>query len=117
MDEYTLKRLNAAFRFVLEMLALVALFLLGLGLSDSFIIQLTLAVALPLLAMIVWGAFVAPKATRRLEDPARLVVESGVWLAGALAFGLAVSWIVAILFALAVIISLTLMFYWGQRGI
>ena len=117
MNERTLKQLNAGFRFILEMLALVALFLLGLSLSDSFVIQLTLAMALPLLAMIVWGAFVAPKATRRLDDPARLAVELVVWFAGVLAFGLAVSWILAILFGLAVLISLALMFYWGQRGI
>jgi hypothetical protein len=117
MTEKSMKRLNLAFRFILEMLALVALFLLGMSLSDSLPVQLVLALCLPALALIVWGMLVAPKATRRLDDPARLVVELGVWLAGALAFGLAVSWMLAVLFGLAVIVSLALMFYWGQRGL
>ena len=116
MSERSMRRLNLGFRFILEMLALVALFLLGLSLSDDLPVQLVLAICLPLLAMIVWGLFVAPKASRRLDDPARLAVELVVWFAGVLAFGFAVSWILAILFGLAVLISLVLMFYWGQRG-
>ncbi|MGD8487302.1 MAG: YrdB family protein [Chloroflexota bacterium] len=111
-----MKRLNLGFRFILEMLALVALFLFGLSLSDDLPVQLVLAICLPLLAMIVWGLFVAPKASRRLDDPARLAVELVVWFAGVLAFGFAISVILAILFGLAVLISLVLMFYWGQRG-
>jgi hypothetical protein len=111
-----MRRLNLGFRFILEMLALVALFLFGLSLSDDLPVQLVLAICLPLLAMTVWGLFVAPKASRRLDDPARLAVELVVWFAGVLAFGFAVSWILAILFGLAVFISLVLMFYWGQRG-
>jgi hypothetical protein len=116
MSERSMKRLNLGFRFILEMLALVALFLFGLSLSDDLPVQLVLAICLPLLAMIVWGLFVAPKASRRLDDPARLAVELVVWFAGVLAFGFAISVILAILFGLAVLISLVLMFYWGQRG-
>ena len=47
----------------------------------------------------------------------RLGVELGVWFVGVLAFGFAVGWIVAILFGLAVLTSLALMFLLGQRGI
>mgnify|MGYP001820076184 CR=1 FL=1 len=116
MSEATMKRLNLGFRFVLEMLVLVALFLFGLGLSDEPLIAVPLALMLPALVMIVWGLFVAPKASRRLEDPVRLVVELLIWFVGVLAFGFAVGWILAILFGMAVFINLGLMFYWGQRG-
>ncbi len=116
MNERSMKNLNLAFRFILEMLVLLALFLLGMSLSDSLAIQLILALGMPLAVMVVWGLLVAPKASRRLDDPLRLVVELVIWFAGALAFGFAVSWILAILFGLAVMISLGLMFFWGQRG-
>ena len=117
MNEHTLKRLNLAFRFILEMLVLVALFLFGWTRSESLPIQLFLALAMPAAVMVAWGLFVAPKASRRLDDPARLALELVIWFLGALAFGLTVSPILAILFGLAVLISLALMFYWGQRGL
>ena len=110
-----MKSLNLAFRFALEMLALLALFLFGLSLSDDLIMQLIVALGLPALSVGVWGTYVAPKASRRLPDPARLGVELVIFFAGVLAFGFAVSWILAILFGLAVLISLGLMFHWGQR--
>lgn len=112
-----MRSLNAAFRFVLELLVLLALLLFGLGASDELLISLPIAVALVAIVVAIWGLFVAPKASQRLDDPARLAVELGVWLVGVLAFGFAVGWVVAILFGLAVLTSLALMFLLGQRGI
>lgn len=117
MDERSMKRLNLAFRFVLELLVLAALVLWGFSASDSLPIQLLLAVGSVLIVMAVWGTFVAPRATRRLPDPPRLVLELIVWTVGVLALGLAVGWLVAAMFGLAVVISLALMFTWGQRGL
>ena len=116
MHEQTMKGLNLGFRFVLEMLVLVALFLFGWSLSDSLPVQLVLGLGLPAIVIVVWGLFVAPKASRRLADPVRLAVELVIWFAGVLAFGFAVSWLLALLFGMAVFVSLVLMFYWGQRG-
>jgi uncharacterized membrane protein len=116
VDERSLRNLNLALRFVLELLVLVGLFLWGISASDDLPFQLVAGLGLPLLVMVVWGLFVAPKARYRLKDPTRLVVEIGVWALGTLAFGFAVSWILAGIFGLAVLISLALMFYWGQRG-
>ena len=66
--------------------------------------------------MAVWGPFVAPKASRRLEDPGRLVVEVVVFGAGALALLAGELPLVALL-AAPTMISLTLMFSFGQRGL
>lgn len=117
MTEPTMRNLNAAFRFVLEMLALLAIFLFGIGASDDLLIALPVAVALVAIVLAIWGLFVAPKASHRLDDPARLGLELGVWLVAVLAFGFAVGPIVAVLFGLAVLTSLALMFLLGQRGI
>lgn len=117
MTEPTMRKLNAGFRFVLELLVLLALLLFGLGASDNLLIALPVSIVLVGIVIAIWGLFVAPKASQRLDDPARLAVELGVWFVGVLAFGFAVSWIVAILFGLAVLTSLALMFMLGQRGI
>jgi len=111
-----MKGINLAFRFILEMIVLVAMFLFGMSLSDELLIGLILGVGLIAIVMTVWGLFVAPKASRRLSDPTRLAVESVVFFIGVLALGFAVSWLLAIMFGMAVLISLTLMFFWGQRG-
>lgn len=116
MNDRSMRGINLAFRFVLEILALVALFLFGMSLTDSLPIGLVLGVGLVAFVMVVWGAYVAPKATRRLADPVRLAVELVIFFGAVLAFGFAVSWLLAILYGLAVIISLALMFNWGQRG-
>ncbi len=117
MTEATMRSLNGAFRFVLELFVLLALLLFGLGASDDLIIGLPIAIVLVGIVVAIWGLFVAPKASHRLDDPARLARELGVWFVGVLAFGFAVGWIVAILFGLAVLTSLALMFLLGQRGI
>lgn len=117
MTEATMRNLNGAFRFVLELLVLLALLLFGLGASDDLLVSLPVAIVLIVIVVAIWGLFVAPKATHRLADPARLGVELMVWFVGVLAFGFAVGWVVALLFGLAVLTSLALMYLLGQRGI
>jgi hypothetical protein len=111
-----MKNLNLAFRFVLELVVLVAVFLFGLWLADDTLVGVVVGLGLAIAVMTVWGLFVAPRATRRLPDPTRLAVELVIWFIGVLALGFAVSWWLAIMFGMAVFISLALMFFWGQRG-
>ncbi|HEX4680012.1 MAG TPA: YrdB family protein, partial [Gaiellaceae bacterium] len=49
----------------------------------------------------VWGAFVAPKATRRLADPARAALELVIFGAATAAFVLVGQTLLAIVFAAA----------------
>lgn len=116
MDERSMKHLNLAFRFILELLVLVGLFLWGTSLSDDLPIALIIGLGAPVVVMVVWGSFVAPRASRRLPDPLRLAVEVVIFALAALAFGLTVGPIVALMFGLAAVISLALMFLWDQRG-
>jgi hypothetical protein len=116
MNDATMRNLNLAFRFALELLVLLALLLFGLGASDDLLIALPVAIVLVAIVMVIWGLFVSPKASHRLPDPSRLGLELAIFFIGVLAFGLAVGWVVAILFGLAVLTSLTLMFMLGQRG-
>ena len=111
-----MRNLNQVFRFVLELVVLLALFLWGVSVSDELLVQVVLGLGAPAAAMAVWGLFVAPRASRRLPDPQRLAVETVVWGAGVLAFVARGALLLGLLLAAAVAISLVLMFYWGQRG-
>ena len=73
-----------AVRFVTELALLAALAVTGWRLGDGMLLQVVLAVLLPLVAVAVWGRLVAPRASGRLADPARLVVEAALFTVSAL---------------------------------
>jgi hypothetical protein len=79
---------NLGVRFLLELAMLVALGWVGGEIGSSVVVRVLLAIVFPLVAAVVWGVFVAPKAPRRLTDPAKLLVE--IVLFSAAAGGLAV---------------------------
>ena len=63
-----------AVRFLAELASLAALVTWGVhGVGGA--LGWVLAIAAPLLFAAVWGAFLAPRAPRRLHDPARLAAE------------------------------------------
>ena len=64
-----MKPLNLGLRFVLELCMLVALGIWGF--SENFV----LGFVAPLAAAVVWGLWIAPKASPRLDDPMRLALE------------------------------------------
>lgn len=66
---------SALIRFASELGMLVAYGFVGALIVDGVAASVVLGVALPVLAMFTWGAWVAPKARRRLDDPTRLLVE------------------------------------------
>jgi hypothetical protein len=74
-------------RFLSELALLAVLAVDGALLAAPGPVRLLAAVLAPVAAAVVWGLLVAPRARRRLTDPARLVVEvvlfvvAGGWLA------------------------------------
>ncbi len=112
-----LKAVNLAVRFLLELCLLAALGWSGFQLAEPASLKVILAVMAPLLAAVVWGAFVAPRA--------RIVVPDWAWLGiQLLLFGLAIAGLAATgqsrlagVFAVAVAINLSLVVLWRQREI
>jgi hypothetical protein len=100
---------NLALRFILEMATLAALAFFG------FVTFIPLGIILPLIGVFVWGTFVAPRARRRLEDPARLVVEIAFFASGVVALALAGVIPAAAILAVAVIAHIGLMLAYKQR--
>jgi hypothetical protein len=111
-----MKSVNLAVRLLLELGALAALAYWGLQAGQGTAMKVLLGVGAPLLAALLWGTFVAPKAKRRLADPPRLTLELAVFGAGAAALVASGLTALAAAFALVVAVSLALMFAWGQRG-
>lgn len=105
-----MKAINLGVRFALELCALAALAAWGWQLSDLTWLRILLAVVVPLVAAAAWGAWVAPRAARRLPDPARLGVEALVF-AGATAALLSMHHVaLAVALALVYVVNVGLLF-------
>ncbi len=92
-----MKALSLTVRFACELAALVAVGWWGWTVTP------VLGVALPLLVAVVWGAWIAPKARRRLADPVRLVLELLIFAGATASFAAVGQWVVAIVFAVAAV--------------
>jgi hypothetical protein len=68
------KNANLALKFLLELCAFAALAYWGATIS------IALAIAAPLLAIVLWGLFAAPRSERRLPVGARIPLEMGIFL-------------------------------------
>jgi Protein of unknown function (DUF2568) len=70
-----MKGLNLALRFLLELCALAALAYGGWHVPGPVWLRILLAILFPLAAAIIWGRWVAPKASHPVPDPQRLIPE------------------------------------------
>ena len=109
-----IKLANVSLRFVLELCVLVALGYWGFQVGRSVPLKTLLGIGAPLLAAVVWGVFVAPKASVPVPDPLHLVLELVVFGAATVALYVAgrhsLAWVLGIVF----VINRILMYAWGQ---
>jgi len=70
-----LRNTNLGLRFLLELCALAALGYGGWRVPGPVWLRVLLAIALPLLAAVLWARWVAPKASHPIPDPQRLIPE------------------------------------------
>jgi hypothetical protein len=99
-----IKPANLALKFLLELAAFAAFAVWGadVGSGASAVI---LAVAAPLVAVLLWGRFAAPRSARRLPLRSRVPFELGVFLLAALALLAAGHTVAAIVFAALVALN------------
>jgi len=72
-----------AIRFLTELALLAGLAVAGARLGGTVLVSVLAAVLAPVLAATVWGLAIAPRARRRLAEPARFVLEFALFaLAG-----------------------------------
>jgi hypothetical protein len=103
-------------RFLLELCLLGALAWWGFETGDGAVAQVLLGVGAPVVAAVVWGMFIAPKA--RYPVPLAVWIGLQVVLFGAAALGLAAvaSTGLAVVFAVVVVLHGAAMAALGLRG-
>jgi uncharacterized protein DUF2568 len=109
----TLKDANLALRFVLELVAVAALAYWGSRL-DGVLVSVLVGTAAPVIVVVLWGLFAAPRSSRRLPSRLRVPFELGVFAlaAGAL---VAVGWtLIAIALAAVVAVNAVLLVWLDQ---
>jgi hypothetical protein len=110
-----LESTNAVFRFGLELCALAALGYWGFSSNEGLVADLLVGLGAPLAFALAWGAWIAPKAPYRLDDPVRLLLEVTVFAIAVAALANAGSVLLAALLAVAVMVNVGFMFVLGQR--
>jgi hypothetical protein len=110
-----MKEANLAVRFALEVSALAAFAYWGLEVGSSTPAKVVLAIVAPATMIAVWGAWIAPRASRRLADPGRLVAELVIFGLATVALAHAGQPVLAALFAVIVAVNEALLYAWGQR--
>jgi Protein of unknown function (DUF2568) len=105
---------NDGLRFLLEMALLGSLAYWGFS-EEGGAVQWLLGLGAPLLVAVVWGRFIAPKASHPTTDPLRLVLEAAVFGAGVAALLAADQTVLAFVFTALVLVHLSLTFALGQR--
>lgn len=100
-----MKMLNLAVRFACEIAALVAFVWWGWPLV-GWLVALGVAV--------MWGLVVAPKASHRLPDPPRLLVELVIFASAIVAFYEAAGSAVAGVFGVLAVVSACLVRVWPE---
>jgi hypothetical protein len=94
--------------FLLELGLLAAMVVLALRLDVPVPVTVLLAVLLPGIVIVVWGAFVAPRAPRRLAVRPRFVLQAVLFGLGAVALAVAGLPVLAVVFAVVVAAHLLL---------
>ncbi|MCC7207796.1 MAG: YrdB family protein [Anaerolineae bacterium] len=109
-----LKAVNLAVTFFLELAMLAALGYWGFSASDSLPLQLLLGLGAPLVAILIWARFMAPKSPSHLTGAPYLVLKT--MLFGAAALGLIAAgqpaW--ALAFVIVALINQALLILWRQ---
>ena len=110
----TIKLLNEAVRFLLELCILIIFGYWGFKTGNSTLTKILLGIGSPLLFAVIWGIFLAPKSATRLQEPWLLIVE--IILFGITAWALYNTGKVslAIVFAVIYILNKFLMILWRQ---
>jgi len=109
-----IKGANLALRFLLELCALGALGYWGFKTGNATIAKIALGVGAPLVAAVVWGAFVSPQAPVQLPGLMVLVLQVLVFGSAAAALVATGHRTLALVFVVLAVSNAILMYAWGQ---
>ena len=108
-----IRGLNLALKFVLELCAVVSLAVCGAHTGPAWL-RVTLGIGAPLLMILVWGRWCAPRAPSRLRPRLRVPLEMAVFAASAAALAAAGHPTLALVMAAVTAINAVLLTVWHQ---
>jgi hypothetical protein len=109
-----LKNINLALAFLLELAVLAALGYWGFTTGEGMLVRIGLGIGIPLVAIILWALFGAPRAAWRLHG-FRLWILRVVFFGGAAMALIAASLpLLGVVFALICVVNLALISAWAQ---
>ncbi|NRF93468.1 YrdB family protein [Paenibacillus frigoriresistens] len=106
-----MKAANLGLRFLLELCILASLCYWGFHIGK---LKGVLGIGAPLLAAILWGMFVSPKASITVSQPLQFIIELVIFAAAIIALYVTGKHSLAICFALFYILHSILKFLWEQ---
>lgn len=109
-----LKILNLGIRFALELFLLVSLAIASFNVFNNQTLKWTATIGLPVIAMAIWGVFIAPKSNNLLDQPYRLIVELVLFGGASFLLYKAGYPVAAITFISIVLINELLLLAWKQ---
>ena len=109
-----IKGANLALRFLLELCALGALGYWGFRVGRGSALAVVLGLGAPLLMAVVWGLFVAPRATWPLPAPATFVLGLGILCLAAVCLAAAGDPLLGWIMGATVVLNAALLAAWDQ---
>jgi hypothetical protein len=109
-----IKGANLLLRFLLEVCALGALGYWGFKTGGATITKVVLGVGAPLVAAVVWGTFLSPRAPIQLHWGVVLVLQGLVFASAATALAATGHRSLALVFGVIVVINAIFLYVWGQ---
>ncbi len=113
----TLKSLNVAAAFVLELCMLAAYIYWGFHLDANIFYQIIAGVGIPLVVIILWGIWLAPNADLRLRMSWLVVLKTALFALASLGLIMSRQPEVGILLLSIYVVSEGLGLIWGQEQI
>lgn len=110
----TIKSINIAVRFLLELCLVAAVAFVGYKLPSQTWLRWLAAGGFVIVTASVWGYFIAPKAEHLLLQPYRLLVELVLFGLAILGLGLIGQPKLALLFAVITAVNEVLLIIWKQ---
>ena len=109
-----IKQFNLVISFLLELLVFTILAYYGFHAAENSAGKYLLAFSLPLAAALLWGLFAAPRSSRRIRFPYRIIFEILVLSSGVLLLHKMGLPIFSICLGLVILINKILSYLWKQ---
>jgi hypothetical protein len=109
-----LKMLNLAVRFLLELCMLAAVAFWGFKTQNNWLMKILLGIGLPVLIAVLWGMFLAPKATHRLSGAPFFALELALFSTGAFSLFAGGAQILGWAYTITLIVNTILLVVWKQ---